>query len=116
MNNKRLRAVCQITSDIYNGPYIDNAPDLIVGYYSGYRTSWDSVIGKINGNVLENNIKRWSGDHCIDPEEVPGIILSNRNLESDEPKIIDIAPSILKLLGVNPPLFIDGEPIIQDSI
>ena len=33
-----------ITSDIYNGPYIDNAPDLIVGYYSGYRTSWDSVI------------------------------------------------------------------------
>ena len=105
-----------ITSEIYNGPYKENAPDLIIGYYSGYRASWDSVIGKINGDVVENNIKRWSGDHCIDPEEVPGIIFSNRKLESDEPKIIDIAPSILKLLGVNPPLFIDGEPIIQDCI
>jgi len=103
-------------SEIYKGPYIDNAPDLLVGYYSGYRASWDSVVGKIShDNIMEENRKRWSGDHCIDPEEVPGIIYSNRKLQIDNPGIIDLAPSILKLLGVPIPSYMDGSPFVSDS-
>ena len=30
----------------YRGPYTDHAPDLIVGYESGYRVSWDAAIGR----------------------------------------------------------------------
>ncbi len=111
---KQIIKEVYITSEIYEGPYKENAPDLLIGYYHGYRISWDSVIGKINGGIIEDNLKRWSGDHCIDPEEVPGLIFSNRNLESNEPKIIDISPSVLRLLGITPPSFIDGKPIISD--
>jgi predicted AlkP superfamily phosphohydrolase/phosphomutase len=46
---------------VYAGPYVDNAPDLIVGYGAGYRASWDSVMGKVTGTVFEDNTKAWSG-------------------------------------------------------
>ncbi len=30
---------------VYRGPYIDVAPDIIVGFISGYRSSWDAAVG-----------------------------------------------------------------------
>jgi predicted AlkP superfamily phosphohydrolase/phosphomutase len=42
---------------VYSGPYAGNAPDLIIGYNQGFRASWDSVTGKVNGTVFEDNIK-----------------------------------------------------------
>ena len=61
-------------SALYKGPYLDAAPDLIVGYADGYRTSWDAAIGRIGPNVFEDNDKAWSGDHCVDPLLVPGVL------------------------------------------
>ncbi|MDW7759016.1 MAG: alkaline phosphatase family protein [Acidobacteriota bacterium] len=100
---------------IYSGPYKDNAPDLLVGYNRGYRVSWDSVTGKIGAAVFEDNIKAWSGDHCIDPAQVPGVFFSNLGLTSDQPSIMDIAPSVLRLFGVPVPAHMDGRPIIADG-
>ena len=37
------------TGNLYRGPYLDAAPDLIVGYNEGYRTSWDAAVGKVSG-------------------------------------------------------------------
>src|SRR5262249_4704203 len=34
------------SESLYTGPYIDAAPDLIVGYADGYRASWDAAVGK----------------------------------------------------------------------
>ena len=65
-------------SALYKGPYLDAAPDLIIGYADGYRTSWDAAIGRIGPNVFEDNDKAWSGDHCVDPLLVPGVLFSNR--------------------------------------
>src|SRR5581483_72905 len=59
---------------VYAGPYVDNAPDLIVGYGAGYRASWDSVMGKVSDQIFEDNVKAWSGDHCVDPRLVPGVL------------------------------------------
>jgi predicted AlkP superfamily phosphohydrolase/phosphomutase len=96
---------------IYAGPYVDNAPDLIVGYGDGFRASWDSVMGKVTTLIFEDNLKAWSGDHCIDPRLVPGVLFSNRKIVEEKPGIVDIAPTILKLFGLPLPGHFDGKPL-----
>lgn len=94
------------------GPYKENCPDLIIGYNIGYRVSWDSVTGKVGDPVFEDNVKAWSGDHCIDPVHVPGVLFSNRPLNTRTPAIIDIAPSVLDLFGLPIPDHMDGRPLL----
>lgn len=95
------------------GPYKENCPDLIVGYNQGYRISWDSVTGKVNNTVFEDNTKAWSGDHCIDPRIVPGIFFSTRKINTTNPSIMDIAPTALKLFGLEAPEHMDGSSLID---
>ncbi len=96
-----------------SGPYKDNCPDLIVGYNEGYRVSWDSVTGKVNSVIFEDNAKAWSGDHCIDPELVPGVFFCNQKIKTNSPAIIDIAPTVLELFGLQPPSHMDGHSLIE---
>lgn len=96
------------------GPYKENCPDLIVGYNEGYRVSWDSVTGKVNTVSFEDNQKAWSGDHCIDPRIVPGIFFCTNKINSKSPAIIDIAPTVLKLFGLDVPAHMDGLPLIDE--
>jgi predicted AlkP superfamily phosphohydrolase/phosphomutase len=99
--------------EIPPGPYKDNCPDLIMGYNEGYRVSWDSVTGKVNTTVFEDNTKAWSGDHCIDPRIVPGIFLSSHKINTNTPSIIDIAPTALRLFGLDVPAHMDGHSLID---
>jgi predicted AlkP superfamily phosphohydrolase/phosphomutase len=99
------------TSSLYRGPYLDAAPDLIVGYNEGYRTSWDAAVGKVSDRVIEDNPKAWSGDHCVDPLLVPGVLFCNRKLDCDDPGIEDMAPTALHLFGIDPPSWMDGKPL-----
>jgi predicted AlkP superfamily phosphohydrolase/phosphomutase len=94
---------------VYAGPYVDNAPDLIVGYGDGYRASWDSVMGKVTEKIFEDNLKAWSGDHCIDPRLVPGVLFCNHKIAEEKPAIVDVAPTILKLFGLGLPAHFDGK-------
>jgi predicted AlkP superfamily phosphohydrolase/phosphomutase len=98
------------SSTSFTGPYLENAPDLIMGYGEGYRASWDSVQGKVTSSVFEVNTKAWSGDHCIDPDLVPGVLFSNWKISFNQPAIIDIAPTVLDLFGVPEPPHFDGKP------
>jgi predicted AlkP superfamily phosphohydrolase/phosphomutase len=92
-----------------SGPYRDNGPDLIVGYNRGYRASWEGAVGQVTDEVLADNTKSWSGDHCIDPRLVPGVLFSNRKIQVDDPGIMDLAPTILTLFGVEVPAYMTGE-------
>ncbi|HSC56408.1 MAG TPA: alkaline phosphatase family protein, partial [Nitrospira sp.] len=56
----------------------DAAPDLIVGYYPGYRSSWQTALGAVPEQLIVDNTDEWRGDHCIAPQFVPGVLLSNR--------------------------------------
>jgi predicted AlkP superfamily phosphohydrolase/phosphomutase len=95
---------------LYSGPYLENGPDLIIGYNAGYRTSWDCASGVISGPVFEDNVKAWSGDHCIDPRLVPGVFFCSRSIDAEEPHIVDLAPTALRLFGIQPPSHMDGKP------
>jgi predicted AlkP superfamily phosphohydrolase/phosphomutase len=95
---------------VYAGPYVDNAPDLLVGYGDGFRASWDSVMGKVTSKIFEDNLKAWSGDHCIDPRLVPGVLFCNRKIAEEKPAIVDVAPTVLKLFGLALPGHLDGKP------
>ncbi len=101
------------TKEIMSGPYADGAPDLIIGYNVGYRASWDAAVGKSSEAVLEDNLKSWSGDHCIDYKLVPGVLFTNRKVVADRPGLIDMGPSILDLFGVKVPDFMMGRSIFR---
>ena len=98
-------------SKVYRGPYQDAAPDLIVGYQRGYRASWETAIGRTTQHVFHSNTKAWSGDHCIDPSLVPGVLFCNRPVETENPRLMDIGPTVLDLFGVAVPKYMDGRPL-----
>ena len=98
------------SSNVFTGPYRDNAPDLIIGYNEGYRAAWDSVTGTIGSEVFQDNRKAWSGDHCIDPRLVPGVLFSNQKIQCERPSLLDIAPTALDLFGVPLPPHFEGKP------
>jgi predicted AlkP superfamily phosphohydrolase/phosphomutase len=95
----------------YSGPYRDEAPDLIVGYADGYRVSWEAAVGKVTNSVVTDNAKSWSGDHCVDPDLVPGILFCNRPLQAATPSIVDVAPSLLEMYGIQPPAYMEGRSL-----
>lgn len=103
------------TRSLYEGPYLDAAPDLIIGYNAGYRTSWDAAIGKVGRHVIEDNLKAWSGDHCIDPPLVPGVLFSNRTVDAEDPGIEDLAPTALDLFGIGIPEWMEGKPVFRSA-
>ena len=66
-------------------------------------------MGKVTAQIFEDNLKAWSGDHCIDPRLVPGILFSSRKIADEKVAIVDVAPTILKLFGLGVPGHFDGK-------
>ncbi|MDI6809297.1 MAG: alkaline phosphatase family protein [Candidatus Eisenbacteria bacterium] len=111
-DGKRVVGRIYDTAKDFTGPYRAEGPDLIVGLMEGFRISWDCARGKVTDKTIENNEKSWSGDHCIDPKAVPGILFSNLKVSEAAPNIVDMAPTILKLFGIEPPKYMTGKDIL----
>jgi hypothetical protein len=102
---------------VFHGPYKGDAPDLIVGYNHGYRASWETAIGQVTESVFHDNTKAWSGDHCIDPSLVPGVLFCNRRIATEHPRLMDIGPTVLDMFGVEIPGYMDGRPLaVADDV
>ena len=100
-----------LASDIYRGPYANEGPDLIVGYERGFRASWDTAKGVVGKEIFQENKRAWSGDHCVDPQWVPGVFFCNRLLDREAPHIMDIAPTVLRMFGVSIPPYMEGSAL-----
>lgn len=100
-----------ISSKVFSGDHLNEAPDIIVGYDRGYRGSDDSALGQIADNWFSDNLGVWSGDHCMDPAVVPGIILSNKKIQMPAPNIFDLTPTILQEYGIAAPGNMVGKPV-----
>jgi len=68
---------------IYAGNANGDAPDLVVGYEPTFRASWQTTLGAVPKDLIEANAKKWSGDHCITPEAVPGVLFTS--FKPDQP-------------------------------
>ena len=100
--------------DIYHGDRLAEAEDLILGFHPGYRVGWQTTLGGAPDEVIADNEQKWSGDHCsVDPSFVRGILLSSRPITSEAPFIRDLAPSVMRLVGLEPAKSMDGEPVIE---
>ncbi len=99
--------------EIYSGPYLGDAPDLIVGYNKGYRASWETVLGSFPDEVLRDNRQKWSGDHLMEAALVPGILLSNKKILSESPSLTDLAPTVLEEFGIQKQEGMIGESIFK---
>ena len=98
---------------LYHGPYVDEAPDLIIGFEPGYRASWQTAIGGVPQKILEDNKKRWSGDHIVDAPCVPGVLLMNRTTRAEHPTVMDIAPTILGCFKIYMPDYMEGNSLLD---
>lgn len=89
-----------ISDEIYHGEHMAEAPDIVLGYYPGYRGSWQTALGAAPaGETVVPNDDLWIGDHLVDAPCVPGIFLSNLPCSTTTPRLIDVAPTVLKAFG-----------------
>jgi len=72
-------------------------------------------LGAVPKEILEDNKKKWSGDHLIDPNLVPGVIFSNKKLSLKDPSIFDITPTILTLFDINKASQMKGRSLLKDE-
>jgi len=96
--------------EMYRGFDPSLVPDLRAANGENYRVGWQTALGEVPPNIVEDNQKVWSGDHCsVDPSLVPGILFSSRKLIRENPGIQDVFPSVLRVLGLPPVEGIDGQ-------
>ena len=87
----------QVVKEVYDGALIypgnanDDAPDLVIGYQPGFRASWQTTLGGVPGELIEDNRKKWSGDHCVAPDAVPGVLFTSFVPEVPLNSIPDVA-------------------------
>src|SRR5205823_3267107 len=111
VNDQRVIRKAYRAGEVYSGNATSLAPDLIVGYYRGYRASWATCLGDLTDEVLLDNDSAWSADHCADALEVPGVLFSNRPLKLKTPSLVDLAPSILAEFGLATPSAMSGKNV-----
>src|SRR5215470_5783077 len=87
-------------ADVFHGPRVGEAPDLVVGYDVGYGASDETTLGEVTADVIADNTSRWSGNHLMDPEVVPGIILSNHKVSGGGHDLRDVTATILAWYGL----------------
>ena len=99
--------------EVYDGPHVVQAPDLLVAYDWGWRVSYESALGEVTREMITVNQEKWSGDHCGATEIVPGVVFSNRPIKHPEPHLYDLAPTILSEFGIAVPGEMIGKNIFD---
>ena len=110
-NGQRVVARAYRARDVYHGPLVDSAPDIIVGWADGYRSSWQTALGTLSRAVFQDNEDEWRGDHCIAAELVPATFISNRKISSKEIWLGDLTVTLLHEFGVQPAEGTRGQPV-----
>jgi predicted AlkP superfamily phosphohydrolase/phosphomutase len=99
------------TDQIYHGSQVNLAPDMVVGWEKGYRSSWETALGEIPTTLIEENEDEWRADHCIAAALVPGVFLSNRKSKLTNPWVGDVPVTLLHEFGVPPAKGMGGRSI-----
>ncbi len=98
---------------LYRGPFAQESPDVVVDFNAGYRVSWSTALGGFGDALIEDNRRRWGGDHIVSPSLVPGVLFSSRPLTGGAAAMVDLAPTILEALGAPAPSAMEGNSLLR---
>jgi predicted AlkP superfamily phosphohydrolase/phosphomutase len=88
-------------------------PDMVPSNNDGYRVGWQDSLGGFGQDVLEDNDRVWSGDHCsVYPPLVEGIFFSTIKVDR-QPYMADFMPTVLGIYGVELPTTLDGATLLS---
>jgi predicted AlkP superfamily phosphohydrolase/phosphomutase len=124
-NGQRFCKEAYVVEEIHVGPHLGIEADLIPGFAATYRIGWSTSSGGLSlvkgedgswepAPSCTDNDSNWSGDHVsMALSEVAGVFLSNRKvkLPAEGVRSMQIAPTVLQLLGVPVPAEMDLEPL-----
>lgn len=100
--------------DLYHGAAAASAPDLVLAMSEGYQVGRASSLGRVPAELLSDNRRRWSGDHAAsDPNEVQGLLATNLDTPPKAPRLVDISPTALALLGIPAPSDAEGRSWVE---
>ncbi|MBL8851000.1 MAG: alkaline phosphatase family protein [Planctomycetaceae bacterium] len=102
----------RLRDDVYSGELAEEAPDVLVDFAAGYRASWRTALGGAAECVMEDNTRAWAGDHIVDPELVPGVLLMSQPYRGESARLLDMAPTVLKALGLPPQPAFEGQALL----
>jgi predicted AlkP superfamily phosphohydrolase/phosphomutase len=104
-----------LQEEIFTGPDAAHAPDLYLGFNIGFGASWQTALGGVPAALVEDNLKKWSGTHLVDPSLVPGVLLTSKPMLVKDPSLHDLAPTVLKFMGLDSARMakedMDGRPL-----
>ncbi len=98
-----IQSAC-LASDLYHGPHLNAAPDIVIGYAAGYGSSPDAIAGKVSPEIFED-CSRSSGGSL-------GVLFSNLKIAAENPGIEDMAATALNLFGVKTPPWMEGRSVV----
>lgn len=98
-NSFVIKSVC-LKENLYEGFFVQDAPDLIIGTYSNYRISSQTAIGEVPPHIFEDNLRKSSGDHLVDPIFVPAVFFINQKIDISKMNVMDIVPLIFRYLDI----------------
>jgi predicted AlkP superfamily phosphohydrolase/phosphomutase len=101
-------------TEVFSGEQVFLAPDLQLGFNTGFGASDPAAEGKVTGEaILVDNDSRWSGSHLMDPELVKGTLATRtpHDFSTATPALEDITATLYSQFGVTPPEGLDGKPL-----
>ncbi len=102
------------TRDIYAEARRAEGPDLVVGYDAGFGGSDQSTLGEIVPEWIGDNRAKWSGNHLMDAEVVPGVLFANRPVTGQGHDLLDVTATVLAHFGVAPTRGMTGSTFLAD--
>jgi len=100
---------------VYQGERTAEAPDLIVGYNSGYGNSDEASSGRIPHLVLQDNDQggTFNGSHLMAPDVVSGILLTNQRVRPGQHALEDLTVEVLAHYGIQPDDSMKGHRVLE---
>jgi len=117
-SGRRIFKKVLFREQVWRGPKAEIMPDIVPIFEKGYTMAMEDIFGEVLVGVpfYERAIGRWSGTHGgpFDPWENAGIFLAygpkvKKGHQLEGAEIIDVAPTILHLLGIEIPEDMDGK-------
>jgi predicted AlkP superfamily phosphohydrolase/phosphomutase len=101
-NNEKVFKEVYKNNEIYNGPLLNISPDIILFPNEGYL-----AVGDFYSQLFESGYKE-TGTH-----KQGGILIVNKKFKIKEASIMDIAPTVLRLMKINVREDFDGKPLFE---